>query len=62
MDIDPGKLDEMEALLRMAGMFALERGGTVSHLHLQVGLSSCTCRHWESCDLRMFQVSNPDLR
>ena len=40
-DIDPGKLDDMEAFLReycMAGMFALERGGTVSHLHLQVGL------------------------
>ena len=32
----------MEVFLRrycMAGMFAMERGGTVSHLHLQVRLS-----------------------
>ena len=38
-DIEPGKLDEMDVFLQeccMAGMFALERGGTVSHLHLQV--------------------------
>ena len=38
-DIDPAKLSEMEAFLEgccVAGMFALERGGSVSHLHLQV--------------------------
>jgi len=37
-DIDPGKLDDMELFLEaycMAGLFALERGGTVCHLHLQ---------------------------
>ena len=36
-DIDPALLDVMETFLkehRPAGMFALERGGTVSHLHL----------------------------
>ena len=39
-DIDAGLLDVMETFLKelcLAGMFALERGGTVSHLHLQVG-------------------------
>lgn len=38
-DIDPALLDRMYLFLTgacMAGMFALERGGTVSHLHLQV--------------------------
>ena len=37
IDIDPGKLDDMEAFLReycMAGMFALERGDSMSHLYL----------------------------
>ena len=38
-DIDPAKLGEMEVFLEeccLAGMFALERGGSVSRLHLQV--------------------------
>ena len=38
-DIDPGLFGVMETFLKefcLAGMFALERGGTVSHLHLQV--------------------------
>ena len=40
-DIDPAllQLDVMETFLKeycLAGMFALERGGTVSHQHLQV--------------------------
>lgn len=37
-DIDPSLLDRMEAFLTtlcLAGFFALERGGTVCHLHLQ---------------------------
>ena len=37
-DIDPDRLNDMELFLEeycMAGVFALERGGTVCHLHLQ---------------------------
>ncbi len=37
-DIDASKLDDMDAFLSkycLAGMFSLERGGTVCHLHLQ---------------------------
>ncbi len=37
-DIDPSLLDKMEAFLTavcVAGVFSLERGGTMSHLHLQ---------------------------
>ena len=44
-DIDPALLDVMETFLKEhcpAGMFALERGGTVSHLHLQVRLPMWT--------------------
>ena len=37
-DIEPDGLNDMELFLEeycMAGVFALERGGTVCHLHLQ---------------------------